>query len=118
VFVASVLFFLAVQLVFAWSAHPFVTAAALLGLGFAQSGFAVMQSTLVYVCAPPDRRLKAMGLLTMCIGVSPIGFLAIGWLAERLGAPLAAMTCALCGLASVMFSWPLWRAFVVQAPDT
>lgn len=118
VFVASVLFFLAVQLVFAWSTHPFVTAAALLGLGLAQSGFAVMQSTLVYVCAPPDRRLEAMGLLTMCIGVSPIGFLAIGWLAERLGAPLAAMTCALCGLASVMFSWPLWRACVVQAPDT
>ncbi len=42
----------------------------------------------------------------------------VGWLAERLGAPLAAMTCALCGFASVAASWPLWRACVVQAPDT
>ncbi len=118
VYVASVLFFLAMQLVFAWGSLPVVTGAALLALGFAQSGFAVMQSTLVYVAAPPDRRFEAMGLLTMCIGVSPIGFLAVGWLAERLGAPLAVMTCALCGFASVMFSWPLWRACLVQAPDT
>jgi len=118
VYAASVLFFLALQLLFAWSAHPVVTGAALLALGFAQSGFAVMQATLVYVAAPPNRRLEAMGLLTMCIGVSPLGFLAVGWLAEWLGAPLAAMTCALCGFASVVFSWPLWRACVVQAPDT
>ena len=118
VYVASVLSFLAMQLVFAWSAHPVLTGAALLALGFFQSGFAVMQSTLVYVAAPPDRRVEAMGLLTMCIGVSPLGFLAVGWLGESLGAPLAASICALCGFVSAAFSWPLWRACLVQGPDS
>ncbi len=118
VYVSSLLFFLAMQLVFAWSAHPVATGAALLALGFTQSGFAVMQSTLVYVAAPADRRVEAMGLLTMCIGVSPLGFLAVGWLAEWLGAPLAAMICAMCGFISVALSWPLWRACLVQHTDS
>ncbi len=118
VYVASLLFFLAMQLVFAGSVDPIVTGAALLALGFAQSGFAVMQVTLAYVAAPPDRRYEAMGLLTMCIGVAPLGFLAVGWLAEWLGAPLATMICALCGFASATVSWPLWRACLVQAPET
>ncbi len=118
VYVSSVLFFLAMQLVFAWSAHTMVTGAALLVLGFAQSGFAIMQSTLVYVAAPPDRRFEAMGLLTMCIGVAPLGFLAVGWLAEWLGAPLAAMICALCGFASAALSWPIWRVCLVHDTDT
>ena len=83
-----------------------------------QSGFAVMQSTLVYVAAPPDRRFEAMGLLTMCIGISPLGFLAVGWLADWLGAPAAAMTCALCGLASLVLTWPVWRACLRDAPVT
>ena len=118
VYAGSVLFFLAMQLVFAWSALPIVTGAALLALGFAQSGFAIMQSTLVYVAAPLDRRYEAMGLLTMCIGVAPLGFLAVGWLAEWLGAPLAAMICAMCGFISVALSWPLWRACLVQHTDS
>ncbi len=118
VYAASLLFFLAMQLVFAWSADPIVTGAALLALGFAQSGFAVMQSTLAYVAAPPHSRYEAMGLLTMCIGVAPLGFLAIGWLAEWRGAPQATMICALCGFASAAVSWPLWRACLAQTPDT
>jgi MFS family permease len=118
VYVASVFCFLAMQLVFAWSAHPILTGAALLALGFCQSCFAVMQSTLVFVTAPPNRRYEAMGLLTMCIGVSPLGFLAVGWLAEQLGAPLAALVCALCGITSAALSWPLWRACLVQTAGT
>lgn len=118
VYVASVFCFLAMQLVFAWSAHPILTGAALLALGFCQSCFAVMQSTLVFVTAPPNRRYEEMGLLTMCVGVSPLGFLAVGWLAEQLGAPLAALVCALCGVTSAALSWPLWRACLVQTAST
>ena len=118
VYVISVLLFLAMQLVFAWSAHPIASGLALLALGFFQSGFAVMQSTLVYVTAPPDRRYEAMGLLTMCIGVSPLGFLAVGLLGEWLGAPLAAVICALFGFACFLISWPLWRACLIPAQTT
>lgn len=112
VYVASVLSFLVLQIVFASSTHALFTGAALLMLGFVQSGFAVMQSTLAYLCAPPDRRPEAMGLMTMCIGASPVGFLAVGWLSQWLGAPLATVICALCGLASAALTWPLWRTLL------
>jgi len=117
VYVGSMLSFLVLQLVFGWSAQPLLTGAALLALGCAQSGFTIVQSTLVYVAAPADRRYEAMGLLTMCIGVAPLGFLAVGWLAEWLGAPMATMICALSGLATAAVSWPLWRACLVSEAD-
>ncbi|MEO6624619.1 MAG: hypothetical protein ABIN37_07290, partial [Burkholderiaceae bacterium] len=74
-----------------------------------QAGFAVMQPTLVYTTTEPDQRSDAMGLMTMCIGVGPLGFLALGWLADRLGAPMAALICAVSGLVAVALSWPLCR---------
>lgn len=110
VYLGAVLLFLALQVAFAWSHHVLLTGAILFAIGIAQAGFAVMQPTLVYTTAPADRRSDAMGLMTMCIGVGPLGFLAIGWLAERLGAPMAALTCALCGLVAVALTWPLCRA--------
>jgi MFS family permease len=110
VYLGAVLLFLALQVAFAWSHHVLLTSAILFGIGVAQAGFAVMQSTLVYTSAPADRRADAMGLTTMCIGVGPLGFLAIGWLAERLGAPTAALTCAVSGLVAVALTWPLCRA--------
>jgi hypothetical protein len=51
-----------------------------------------------------------MGLMTMCIGASPLGFLAVGALAERLGAPMATLVCGICGLVGVALTWPLCRA--------
>jgi MFS family permease len=87
-----------------------ITGAALLTLGCVQAGFAVMQSTLVYTAAPEPRRAEAMGLMTMCIGVSPLGFMAVGALAEHLGASMAILICALGGLIGVALTWPLCRA--------
>ena len=109
VYVGAVLIFLALQIAFALSPYTLLTAAALLALGVAQAGFAVMQPTLVYTTAPPDRRTDAMGLMTMCIGVGPLGFLALGWLADQLGAPMAALICAVSGLVAVGLSWRLCR---------
>ena len=109
VYVGAVLSFLALQIVFALSPYTLLTAAVLLAIGVAQSGFAVMQPTLVYTTTAPDRRSDAMGLMTMCIGVAPLGFLALGWLADQLGAPTAALICAVCGLLAVALSWRLCR---------
>jgi drug/metabolite transporter (DMT)-like permease len=92
------------------STHPLAAAAALLMLGIGQSAFSVMQATIVFVSAPIERRVHAMGLLTMCVGTGPIGFLALGWLAERLGASEAAVISALAGLLGLACTWPWWRA--------
>ena len=110
VYLGAVLLFLVLQAGFAWSHHVLLTGAILFVIGIAQAGFTVMQTTLVYNSAPADRRLEVMGLMTMCIGVAPLGFLAIGWLAERLGAPMAALICAVTGLVAVALTWPLCRA--------
>lgn len=86
-----------------------LTGAALLVVGIGQAGFSTMQATLVYVTAPHDRRGAALGLLTMCIGVSPMGFFFIGWLANQLGASTATVICGTCGLASMGLTWPIWK---------
>lgn len=115
-YVGGVVVFLVTLPVFALSVHPLMTGAALLVVGMGQSAFATMQATLVFVSAPPQRRLEAMGLLTMCIGIAPLGFLAVGALAGWLGAPTAVVICALCGLAGLMLSWRVWRACLQEAP--
>jgi MFS family permease len=93
----------------AWSPQLLLTAAALLVLGAAQTGFGVMQSTLVYTSTQASQRAQAMGVMTMCIGASPLGFLLVGALAERLGAPWAISVCAVSGLLAVGLTWRLCR---------
>jgi MFS family permease len=110
VFLWSVLSFMVLQLALAWSPQVWITGAALLALGCVQAGFGVMQSTLVYTATPEARRAEAMGLMTMCIGVAPLGFVVVGALAEFLGASAAIVVCALGGLLSVALTWPLCRA--------
>ena len=109
VYLGAVLLFLLLQVAFAWSYHVLLTGAILFVIGVAQAGFTVMQPTLVYSSVQADQRLDAMGLMTMCIGVAPLGFLAIGWLAEHLGAPTAALACAVSGLVVMALTWPLCR---------
>jgi MFS family permease len=117
VFAGGLALFLAMLPVVALSVHPVLTGAALMVLGVGQSGFSVMQATLVFAAAPADRRMEAMGMLTMCIGTAPLGFLAIGWLAGRFGAPAAMVACAACGLLCLLATWPLWRVCLREAPD-
>ena len=82
------------------------------------SAFGVMQATLVFVASPPARRAQAMGLLTMCIGTGPIGFLMLGWLAERVGAPAAVAISAAAGLAVLAATWRWWPGTTRRCPGT
>ena len=109
-YIGGVALFLATLPLFALSTHPLAAAAALLVVGIGQSAFSVMQATIVFVAAPAERRMQAMGVLTMCIGVGPLGFLMLGWLAERLGAPSAAVISAVAGLATLAITWRWWQA--------
>lgn len=116
VYVGGVLLFLLTLPVFALSVHPIVTGVALLVIGVGQAGFAAMQATLVYVSAPVHKRLEALGLLTMCIGIAPVGFLAVGWLAGSFGAPTAAVVCSLLGLAGLVVTRRVWRLCLQVSP--
>lgn len=61
--------------------------------GFGSSAFANMQTSLIVLHAPPHIRSRLMGLLTVCIGMGPLGILLFGALADVLG-PLWAIEVA------------------------
>ena len=82
---------------------------ALLLTGLAGGAFATLQATLVYLAAPVEMRSRIMGVLSVCIGTGPIGFLWLGWLADRIGAPEATAITGALGLVLLLALRPLWR---------
>jgi MFS family permease len=79
----------ALVLAFALSPAYALALIILLALGIAESGFATMQGTIVMLEAPDAMRGRALGILSACIGIGPLGTLWIGFLASQIGAPAA-----------------------------
>ena len=93
----------AVSLVAGGPVSSFLVAAGmLLAIGLAGACFSAMQSTLSYLNARPEYRSRVLGVLTLCIGTGPIGFLHVGWLAETFGAPAALMITGSEGLLALL----------------
>ena len=93
-----------------------VAAVVLLTIGLAGACFSAMQSTLSYLNALPEYRSRVLGVLTLCIGTGPIGFLHVGWLAETFGAPAALMITASEGLLALLVLWAVGPKY--DASDT
>lgn len=70
--------------------------------GFGISGFASMQSAIMFAEAPPEIRSRLMGILSVCIGAGPIGVLHVGWLADWLGGSMALTVISLEGLVAML----------------
>ena len=51
--------------------------------GIGSAAFANMQTSLIVLHAPAHIRSRLMGLLTVCIGMGPLGILLVGVLADR-----------------------------------
>jgi MFS family permease len=91
-------------------APTFALACALLVTGgIGSAAFANMQTSLIVLHAPPHIRSRLMGLLTVCIGMGPLGILLIGVLADRFGPLLAVDIMALTGLVAVTTIGLVWR---------
>ena len=112
VFVGSTVAALVAVMLFAFFGNPFFSGASLVVLGFAIAGFAVMQSTLIYLLSPSHARARIMGLLSMAIGFSPIGIFLIGILADTIGPSHATATMSLTGLALILVSRRYWGSLV------
>ena len=50
-----------------------------------------------------------LGVLSVCIGTGPLGFLLLGWLADRLGAAEATALTGGLGRLALAATWPMWR---------
>ncbi len=77
--------------------------------GIGSAAFANMQTSLIVLHAPPYVRSRLMGLLTVGIGMSPLGVLLIGAIASQLGPLVAVDVSALSGLVVVGCVGLLWR---------
>jgi MFS family permease len=109
-FVGAVLVAPLLLIVFTGARWRWVCVVLLVMIGMAESGFATMQSTLVLLAAPEERRGGAMGILSACIGTQPLGTLWVGFLATGIGvAPAIALNSFLAFLLIVPVALPLAR---------
>jgi MFS family permease len=109
-FVAAVLTAPLLLMAFTGARSRWLCVALLVVIGVAESGFATMQSTLVLLSAPEERRGGAMGILSACIGTQPMGTLWLGFLATGIGvAPAIAADSLLAFLTIAPFAVPLAR---------
>jgi MFS family permease len=108
-YVCGVVCYLVSIVIFALVQSPAVAGMALLLTGLAGAGFATTQATLVYLAAPLEMRSRILGVLTVCIGTGPIGFLWLGWLADRIGAHNATAVTGSLGLLALAATWRWWK---------
>ena len=71
---------------------------ALIMAGVGMSGFGSMQATMVLLSTDEKMRGRVMGIMSMFIGVMPLGTLLLGVLAERLGPGTAVAAIAASGV--------------------
>lgn len=117
---ASLIFLLSL-IAFGASTTAALSFALMLTAGMSIAGFAVTQSTITFLAAPPAIRSRIMGVLTVSIGTAPIGMLHVGLLADWLGAGQAIMVMAgegVLALGLTAWLWPELRKAVLVAPQS
>jgi MFS family permease len=108
-YLGGVIAYMIAVAIFALVQSPLLAGAALLVTGVAGAAFATMQATLVYLASPPDMRSRILGVLTVCIGTGPIGFVWLGWLADRIGSHHATAVTGVLGLLAMAATWRWWK---------
>jgi len=108
-YLGGVVCYLIMVVIFALVQSPALAGAALLLTGLGGAGFATMQATLVYLASPPEMRSRILGVLTVCIGTGPIGFLWLGWLADHIGSHNATAVTGVLGLLAMAATWRWWK---------
>lgn len=111
-YLCGVTSYLVLLTVFALVKDPYASAAALLLTGVGGAGFSIMQATLVYLAAPPEMRSRVLGVLSVCIGIGPIGFLHLGLMANAMGASWATAVTGIEGLLALALTWRWWRVIL------
>jgi MFS family permease len=108
-YVGGVILYMLMLILFAVVTAPTIAGMALLLTGIGGAGFSTMQATLVYLAAPPEMRSRILGVLSVCIGTGPIGFVWLGWLADQIGAQHATAATGVVGLCALAATWRFWR---------
>jgi MFS family permease len=104
----STLMILAVIL-FSFSSWFTVSLALLFIVGLGAAGFSAMQTAIMFTLAPPEMRGRVMGVLSVCIGASPLGMLHIGLLALWMSAQNAVLLVAIEGVVALAVTAYYWQ---------
>ncbi|MGZ8230325.1 MAG: MFS transporter [Burkholderiales bacterium] len=107
-YVGGVGLYLMMVMIFASAPGILIAAVALFLGGIANAAFAVMQSTIVYRAAPVVMRARLLGVVSVCIGTGPIGFLYLGLLTEWLAPRTATVALAAQGIAAMFLTRRYW----------
>lgn len=108
IFVSAVALYLVMVVFFATAPGIPVAAVSLFLGGMFGAGFAVLQATLVYRAAPIEMRARLLGLVSVCIGTGPIGFLYLGLLAEMFTPRTATVALAAQGVLVILLTRRYW----------
>ena len=108
IYVGGSLIALVFMFVFAGSGIYIVALVSMTLAGAGIAGFGTMQSVLVLVSASPEMRGRAMGLLSMSIGVLPFSMLLLGLVAQVAGPAAALMGSVVLGVLALAL-WNLVR---------
>jgi MFS family permease len=84
--------------------------------GFGSAAFANMQTSLIVLHAPVAIRSRLMGLLTVCIGMGPLGILLMGSVADFVGPLVAIDAVASVGFVAVCVIGLVWRRRETAGP--
>ncbi len=112
----SVLAFCLFAVLFSLSTTFQLSFTLLLIVGLASAGFGAMQSALVLINAPTGYERQMMGILAVCIGTAPIGFLHIGVLASLFGPSTACSIVAVEGIIAMLFAFWRWPTLLSPQP--
>lgn len=108
VHVVSVAAYLVAVIAFATMTVVPMAAVVLFLIGIFAVGFSVLQTTLVYRYSPVAMRARFLGLLSVCIGTGPIGFLYLGFLADVLTPRVGTVALAAQGILVMLFTRRHW----------
>lgn len=108
-YVGGLSIFCAMMALVPTSGEPIAAGVFLVLVGLGGAGFAIMQSTLVFIATPVILRGAILGLLTVCIGVAPLGLILLGTVAKAIGAAATMQIFSIAGLAAIAATFPVWK---------
>jgi len=87
----------------------FTVGAGVVIAGLGGGSFAASQITLTFRLSPPEQRSRMLGILAICIGTAPIGFVVLGYMADLLGSGAALPIMAGEGFVAMILFWLIFR---------
>jgi MFS family permease len=109
IYVGAVTLYLVAVIGFALSSTAPLAAFFVFAAGMCGAGFGVMQGTLVYRSAPVEMRARLLGVVSVCIGTAPLGFLYLGFLADVLTPSIGMVALGVQGLLAMLLTRPWWQ---------